>query len=71
MKVGGSWGAEVPPGWEKRVDQRGIIYFANHKERTTCWAGDPRMWRLTPVSKSLAAWWEQFDKASLTAAGTR
>ena len=69
MKVGGSR-AELPPGWEQRVNGDGRIYFADHKTRTTTW--DPaRMWRLTPVSKSLAAWWEQFDKASLTAAGTR
>ena len=63
--------AGLPPGWEQRVDRDGRIYFADHKTRTTCWAGDPRMRRLTEVSKSLAAWWEQFDKASLTAAGTR
>ena len=34
--------AELPPGWEQRVDSgSGRIFFVNHNERTTCWA-DPR-----------------------------
>ena len=59
--------AELPPGWEQRVNIDRRVYFADHKTRTTTWAVKPS-WA---VSKSLAAWWEQFDKASLTAAGTR
>ena len=60
--------AGLPPGWEQRVDLRDRrVYFADHNTRTTTWAVKPS-WA---VSKSLAAWWEQFDKASLTAAGTR
>ncbi len=31
----------LPPGWEKRVQHDGRVYFVNHKNRTTQWE-DPR-----------------------------
>jgi atrophin-1 interacting protein 5 (WW domain-containing E3 ubiquitin protein ligase 1) len=31
----------LPPGWEKRVQPEGRVYFVNHKNRTTQWE-DPR-----------------------------
>ena len=47
--------AELPPGWEQRVDRAsGRIFFVNHNERTTCWA-DPRTRRLTPAERSREA----------------
>ena len=47
--------AELPPGWEQRVDRAsGRIFFINHNERTTCWA-DPRTRRLTPAERSREA----------------
>ena len=34
--------AELPAGWEQRVDAKsGRIFYVNHNKRTTCWA-DPR-----------------------------
>ena len=51
----GSTLAELPPGWEQRVDRAsGRIFFVNHNERTTCWA-DPRTRRLTPAERSREA----------------
>ena len=51
----GSTRAELPPGWEQRVDRAsGRIFFVNHNERTTCWA-DPRTRRLTPAERSREA----------------
>ena len=47
--------AELPPGWEQRVDRAsGRIFFVNHNERTTCWA-DPRTRRLMPAERSREA----------------
>eukprot|EP00964_Phaeocystis_antarctica_P066784 scaffold40422_cov72-Phaeocystis_antarctica.AAC.1 len=51
----GSPRAELPPGWEQRVDRAsGRIFFVNHNERTTCWA-DPRTRRMTPAERSREA----------------
>lgn len=34
--------AELPTGWEQRVERRsGRVFYINHNDRTTCWA-DPR-----------------------------
>jgi hypothetical protein len=27
----------LPPGWERRVDPSGNVYYANHETRTTQW----------------------------------
>ena len=35
--------AELPPGWEQRVDGKsGRVFYINHNQRTTCWT-DPRI----------------------------
>ncbi|PAA50770.1 hypothetical protein BOX15_Mlig020114g3 [Macrostomum lignano] len=31
----------LPPGWERRADQSGRVYYVNHKDRSTQWE-DPR-----------------------------
>ena len=38
--------AELPPGWEQRVDQgSGRIFFVSHARRTTSWRGGcARIW---------------------------
>uniref|UniRef100_A0A8C7PSR8 E3 ubiquitin-protein ligase n=1 Tax=Oncorhynchus mykiss TaxID=8022 RepID=A0A8C7PSR8_ONCMY len=32
-----TWERPLPPGWEKRVDQRGRFYYVDHNTRTTTW----------------------------------
>ena len=32
----------LPPGWEKRTDKSGRVYFVNHSTRSTQWE-DPRV----------------------------
>lgn len=47
----------LPPGWEKRVQNNGRVYFVNHATRTTQWE-DPRTPGLLGNEQPLPQGWE-------------
>ncbi|KAK3734003.1 hypothetical protein QZH41_009848 [Actinostola sp. cb2023] len=47
----------LPPGWEKRVETNGRVYFVNHNTRTTHWE-DPRTQGTVAADKPLPEGWE-------------
>ncbi|XP_047469714.1 E3 ubiquitin-protein ligase wwp-1-like isoform X2 [Penaeus chinensis] len=47
----------LPPGWEKRQEPNGRIYFVNHRNRTTQW-DDPRTQGMGLEEEALPAGWE-------------
>lgn len=47
----------LPPGWEKRVEANGRVYFVNHNTRMTQWE-DPRTQGIVAAEKPLPQGWE-------------
>ncbi|XP_076044003.1 WW domain containing E3 ubiquitin protein ligase suppressor of deltex isoform X2 [Oratosquilla oratoria] len=47
----------LPPGWEKRQEHNGRVYFVNHRNRTTQW-DDPRTQGMVMEEEPLAPGWE-------------